>query len=845
MHRLHVVGNFLGASAFAILFAGLGACGGSSGGSITSSTGSGGSPAPNLSGSVTGQNRVVTNQIYSYSAAASDTTPASYSWAWGDGTTDAASASAATRTKVWRGAGNYTASLTLTSTSGGTTTADQAVSVVDHPISSGAQHSCAILSDNTVACWGQNNAGQLGDGTTFGGNSGFLPKVVPGLNNVISLAARGYGTCAAKIDGTVWCWGSYGFTSSPSQVTAITNAVALSATAEHVCALQRAGTVKCFGGSNFGALGDGTLFHGWSDVVQVANLTDAISIAAGYGNTCAIKANQTVVCWGYGLAGTNGGSSTANSAAPIAVAGVTNANSLVVGESLACAVLVNGTVTCWGNAGSSLSATYSRAQAISSTTVTSGTPTTLSGINNVASLTLGRYHACALKTDHTVECWGTNSYDGVVHSTPFAVIDTNAQALKNVQAISAGWDHTCALKFSGVVYCWGSNSYGQLGDGLKVNSPIAQPVVMSAFGSNPAPLGSIAVTSGSFFACSLKVNGTVACWGIDYSGEVGQLGNGTNDASFNTAGLVKNQTGTNSLTGVSFIDAGAKHACAVVSGKVVCWGDNSFGQLGNGTTVSSNLPVEALNLNSVESVSAGDYHTCALKTDATVVCWGDGRYGSIGGNVSSSVPIAVAGIAGVKSLATGAAHTCALKITGTVYCWGYDFVGFDSTAPVQKAGLSNIAEITVGTYAGSTCAVKDTGTVFCWGSGGNGQLSAGAVWTNSGTPVQMNNLGNVSIASAGALHSCTLRVGGAVACWGSNGSGQLGDGTYSSTAYPSGLPSEVVGINSAITIAAGADHNCALKLDESIWCWGGNYGPIPTQINDLNSSATTSLSFWK
>jgi alpha-tubulin suppressor-like RCC1 family protein len=807
---------------------------------------------PPLKGTITGQSRVVTNQIYTYTGAAASGAASNYSWAWGDGSTGSTNASSGTQTKTWHAAGNYTASLSFTDSANTTASISQAVAVIDHPISSGAQHSCAILSDNTVACWGQNNAGQLGNSANVDTNT---PVVVPGLNNVISLAAHGYGTCVAKTDGGVWCWGGYGFTNTPQQVAGVTNVVALASTWEHVCALQRAGTVKCFGNTAQGALGDGVIFHNQADpAVQVSNLTDAVSIATGGAHTCAIKADQTVVCWGNGTLGAVGPSTSAIATTPVAVAGVNNAMSLALGEDLSCAVITDGSVMCWGNAGSSLSATYARAQGLTGNTITTATPQVMPGINNVVSMSIGRYHACALKTNNTVECWGTIG-GGTTQLTPVVVMTSATETLKNVQAIGSGWGQTCAIKFNGAAYCWGSNSNGQLGNATTVNSTVAQLVLMSAFnaGISIDPISDIAAGAG--FTCALKGDTSVACWSNAYdAGFHGELGNSASLDSFLTPVTVSNVGGGGTLTGVSSITAGGQHACALKSGAVVCWGDNAYGQLGNGSTIESNFPVAVTGLSDAIAISTGSLHTCALKVGGTVACWGiwETYYGSI----QTVIPLTISGLTNATAISNGAEFSCALKQDASVMCWGFgsggvlgDGNGNSSGTPVNVTGLNDITAITTG-GSGHSCAVKNNGAVVCWGKGGNSQLSSGGIWADTYSPVAMGNIGTIRTVAAGYLHTCALRIDSTVTCWGTGEAGQLGDGNGISTPYPSGNTFDVSGLTNVSKIAAGKLHNCAVKLDSTVWsdstvwCWGDGYGNVPVLVAGLSETMPT-LTFWK
>ena len=824
----------LAISAMGIAIGLLASCGGGGSGS-----GSGGS-APVLSGTITGPSRAVTNQLYQYTATAANGTAGNYSWAWGDGASGTLNASVSTQPKIWRAAGNYTASLTLTGSAGGTAQASQPVAVVDHPVSTGNEHSCAILSNNTVSCWGRNNLGQLGNGTQISSN---MPAVVPGMNNVVSLSAYTHGTCVAKTDGTVWCWGdladiqSLSFSTTPVQKVGLTDVVALSQgnqpfygpVAHHICALQRAGTVQCWGGNGYGQLGNGTaavnnvgLLNSFTPV-PVFGLTDAVSITAGGQTSCAIKASGAVVCWGLGSSGQVGLGAPAPTGfitIPALVPGVSNAVSVVTSNFLTCAVISDGSVQCWGaNKGS---------QAIASST--GFVPVTLSGISNVAAMTLGKQHACALKTDATVACWGT--FKASVLTAATAVTDGGGAPLTNVQAVSSGIDHTCASKFDGSVHCWGWNSSGQLGDGANSDHMAAKPVNLPGTGK---------LASGTNHTCAFNGAGDVTCVGQN---NYGQLGNGASIFdSFNTPVPVAIPGGVTAITSAAY------HTCALKAdkstGDVACWGFGLYGQLGNGSNVDSNIPVNVAVAGGVTSISVGAYHTCALKPNGSMACWGQNTYGQLGDGtyVSSNTPVTITIPGGIVAISAGTFHTCALKTNGTLACWGRGSegqLGSNNYGPVNTPTdiptLINVAAISSTTFH-TTCVRKTNGQAWCWGKGQDGQLGNA---TDADTPVPvMANVappGVVDI-SSGYHHVCALQADGNISCWGNGSNGQMGNGSNAS----SNIPVVITIPGGVSSISAGYYQTCAFKSNGEVVCWGKDYGNVPVLVPGLGASVT----FWK
>jgi alpha-tubulin suppressor-like RCC1 family protein len=323
--------------------------------------------------------------------------------------------------------------------------------------------------------------------------------------------------------------------------------------------------------------------------------------------------------------------------------------------------------------------------------------------------------------------------------------------------------------------------------------------------------------------CAVTRLGAARCWGDNY---FGQLGTGDHQDSHVPAAV----QGLGS--DVAKMAIGGSHACALtIHGAVKCWGLNTNGQLGIGSTATADVPTDVVGLGSgVMAIAAGAGHVCALTTRGLVKCWGANDIGQLGDGTknASNVPVDVQGLpARVADIATSGSHTCARTLDEAVYCWGNNEHGQlgsgtteDSAVPVGAVGLgSDVRAISAG--LDHTCAILNhEGTVKCWGRNDFGQLGDGTT-TDRTVPVDVGGIGaEVTALASGGYHNCVVTVKGGARCWGLDLSGQLGDGAAISSASP---PVDVVGLSSPVTaIALGLYHSCALTGSGVLSCWGFN-----------------------
>ena len=341
--------------------------------------------------------------------------------------------------------------------------------------------------------------------------------------------------------------------------------------------------------------------------------------------------------------------------------------------------------------------------------------------------------------------------------------------------------------------------------------------------------GALKLSAGHGFSCALmRSRGTVKCWDVAHEGETG-------------TGETVNQISPVTVPGVQgasqiFLGNGT-HACVTVGelATVTCWGNNSDGQIGTGTTSPTSTAVQILLSSSTMRIGIGRAHTCSVISNGRVNCWGANESGELGlGKVSASepTPTAVPGVTDAIDIAAGAGHTCIVRKGGTVQCWGANDAGqlgngttTDSSVPVDVIGVTGATAIVAGSV--HTCAVVGNGAVKCWGANRLGQLGNGVAVplvdpgpAPSTTAVDVVGVTGTERLSASADHTCATFRDGTAACWGIGGSGQL---SIEPTAG-SGTPVPVAAGGPVDWVSAGWRHTCGIRAYGQVVCWGNNTG---------------------
>ena len=346
---------------------------------------------------------------------------------------------------------------------------------------------------------------------------------------------------------------------------------------------------------------------------------------------------------------------------------------------------------------------------------------------------VGAYSTCAIATDGLPWCWGQDK------AQPGGTIDRSLPGKlatpTTYTSLSTGLSHTCGVENHELVWCWGTNDNGELGDNTFTSHTI--PTATSLLQSYSV------VSAGDMHTCAIvpTQNGSAYCWGSNANG---RLGIGPTPAL--SQAPVQVAQGQLVFTSVS---AGGSHTCALATnGDVYCWGSNTQGQLGNGSTTDANVPT-AVTAGGIAftSISAGQLHTCALTAAGVAYCWGMTLPSP------STVPVVVTGGPTFVSISAGGSHTCAIATDATAWCWGVNESGelgdgtFTTNAtPRRVSGGLSFASIAAGgmavplpaqSFSGNTCGVTTAGVAFCWGSNNHGQLGIGPSPTKSNVPVKV------------------------------------------------------------------------------------------------------------
>lgn len=704
------------------------------------------------------------------------------------------------------------------------------------------------------------------------------------------------GGCAIRSDGTLWCWGdnqagqaglgSDAPISQPTQVGTDTDWQTVSANLSNTCAIKIDGSLWCWGSNWSGQVGDDSTNDRFSPV-QIGADSIWRAVALMNGTTCALKAPEglsnaasTLWCWGTGAWGDDEGSIwDEGPLVPSQVGSDADWLKISAGGGYAmCGLHSDFRLECWG-------ANYSGELAADESVEESTLPREIAAPNDTtwSDFAVGPVHSCALAISNsdaaqTLWCWGAN-YSGEVG--PLAE-DENVRTPTEVpaveeewQSVAAGGAHTCSIAADASAWCWGDNSMHQLGTGTTEDTS-SDPV--RADGSNSWATLSL----GSLSSFGLKVTGTLWGWGSNDKDALG-LNDGSSGLLFPKRIGDSNDWETLALgddalcglrTGGSLwcwkapdgpissvleqiaipddasddatmwtaISAGTDHRCAILDDKTLwCWGTNEYGQLGLGDTDDRSAPEQVGTDADWDSVSTGHLLTCAIKDDDTLWCWGSQLLGRLGNGVDSiaahDTPLQVETDSDWAYVSAGSATTCAVKTDGTLWGWGANSYsnlgqadGYSSnySSPVEISAETNWASVNCGQW-NTTCGILTDNSVVCLGNNESGQLGIGAADALDihAAPAPLANNLQASSLGSGRDYSLAVSMDHELYYWGrgdymppsacASGSEECG--------APVAAPLQLWGTDWQKIAASSSNVYCGLKLDGSLWCWGSSrYG---------------------
>ena len=664
--------------------------------------------------------------------------------------------------------------------------------------------------------------------------------------------------------------------------------------ADHACGLTPSGDAYCWGNNHYGQLGNSDLPH-LTDTYRPPTLVMApggatwSALSAGFRYTCGITADQLAYCWGQGEHSKLGVvGDPFLSRVPGAVRNGYRWRAISTGTDTTCGVTTGGAALCWGFRRTWTGSAFTGSSTNAPTTVSAAGGLT---VGSVRDITVAVAHACAVTTSNRAYYWGDNSYGklGLGSTTHFdeprPVSAVTGLAVTSVSSVTTNAGSTCALSTEQVVFCWGYNDDGALGTGDTTQRTTPHPVTTSS----GMPQGNIrSVVASESGMCAVDQANEVWCWG--YS--IGGLGDGlavprlvptrtvrvptgveisTLVMARGTQGTMSrgcfltpagqawcwytgDPSGSTSLASImepaapgvaspppgrqwAQLAAGWLHSCGLDTTRAMwCWGDNKWGQLGTGNTVSSPDPVQVTGLGAVATVSAFGPTTCAITVAGAPYCWGPNWNGELGtGDTTARLGPAKVSVSALAtrtftSIAPSDSHTCALDTSRRAWCWGSNDNGQLGTGD-QVARLSPTLVTTaagpapefveVRTGGLHTCAIDTQARAWCWGYNGQGQLGISST-TQQVSPTLVT-VSAFSSLRPGDSHTCGLSPSGTAYCWGYNVSGQLGTGDQVNRAEPT----VVTGLQGVVAVAASYRRSCAADQAGKAWCWGqGTYGVL-------------------
>jgi alpha-tubulin suppressor-like RCC1 family protein len=469
-------------------------------------------------------------------------------------------------------------------------------------VSSDSSHACGVRTDGTAWCWGQNELGQLGDGTA---NDSYVP-VATGMS-LRQVAVGGIHSCGIDATDGLWCWGDGHYGQLGAQAATlvpalVTNAHTVAASSDLTCVVDATGHLACTGRNSYGQLGSTPALPPgeMTAPTRVDTRTDWASITAGGSHACGMTSGGAALCWGLNNEGEVGDGTLWSRQDPVAMQNASGITRVIASAHSTFGLTGAGDSDLWGcDWVNQTNNSAPETMAMTGWTVETG----------------GEEHTCGI-TGTALWCRGDDTY-GQIGDGNTTGVPSNYQVAGTWTAVSAGYNTTCAIQSGGTVACWGDGGTGQLGNGMLGTFATPQTIAVGGTATQ--------IRVGTGFACALVAPGKVSCWGDNSSGALGN-GTTTDSSTFVAAG-----------TRSDYVElaVGYDHACAITSGHTLwCWGHGGYGAVANPTLGDNTTPTQIDSATDWAHVAAGYEFTCALKLDGTRWCFGLDTEGMLGNGLA-------------------------------------------------------------------------------------------------------------------------------------------------------------------------------------------------------------------
>jgi len=741
---------------------------------------------------------------------------------------------------------------------------------VNMPASALYNYTTGILSNGTLYTWGSNQYGQLADNSTVSKSSpvllSTLADTVTGssLPSWTSVSAGASGGAAITTTGALWTWGSgtYGALGDNTTTTKSTAArigtsswSVVSAGNNNTKAIDITGNLYAWGLNTSGQLGDRSvtsrsspvLVTAYNEALNVYSSWTAVSAGTNY--TTAIDTTGALYGWGYNAYGQLGNNSTTNNISPVKI-GSSSWTKVAAGDLHTMGIDINSRLYGWG---------YNGLGNLGDNTVTTRSSPVQIGTSSWTTVAVsnGSSFTTAINLTGNLFAWGFNSSyqlgDGttITRSSPVTVSNVyneTTYVYSSWSAVAVGGTHTAAITSARALFAWGLNNVGQLGDGTTINKFSPVQIGTDSWSS---------VALGNSYTTAINTIGRLFTWGQNTSG---QLGDGTTISKSSPVIIQQANTSTTISSTWSEVSRGLNnsHTLAIRAedSTLWAWGQNSVGNLGDGTTISKSTPIQiGSNLDTPtgyrtwSKVSAGGFGvvnamSAAIDSTGALWTWGSSASGQLGDNagVSKSSPAKI-GTSSWSAVSVGYSNVLAIDTNGRLYAWGDNAVGqlgdgtlVAKSSPVQ-IGTSSWSMVSCGDSRGA--AIDINGRLFMWGNNSLGQLGDNTSAGKS-SPVQIGTSSWILI-SVGFSTTAAIDTTGALYTWGWNASGFMGDGTTINKSSP-----VKIGTRAWTKVVTSNYATTAIDSIGNLWAWGSNAGGAfgDGTITNRSSPVQVSTSSW-